>query len=102
MPVSATYSVPLAERSVGHLYVAGAQTDACIRSTIHGAFTRGYDVTLVADAHTTEDQSAWGAPPPETIIDHVNMYWKFQRAPRRTAAVATAASVDFAAPATNQ
>ena len=92
----------LATAHVGHLVVVGAQTDACIRSTIHGAFTRGYDVTLVADAHTTEDQSAWGAPPPETIIDHVNMYWKFQRAPRRTAAVATATSVDFAAPATNQ
>ena len=42
----------LAERKVGRLIVAGAQTDACIRSTIHGAFARGYDVTLVGDAHT--------------------------------------------------
>src|SRR6059036_681393 len=54
----------LAKAGVGRLVVTGAQTDACIRSTIHGAFTRGYDVTLVGDAHTTEDQSAWGAPPP--------------------------------------
>ncbi|MGI8433912.1 MAG: isochorismatase family protein [Nocardioidaceae bacterium] len=48
----------LARAGVGRLVVTGAQTDACIRATIHGAFARGYDVTLVADAHTTEDQSA--------------------------------------------
>jgi nicotinamidase-related amidase len=54
----------LAALGVGHLVVAGAQSDACIRSTIHGAFTRGYDVTLVTDAHTTEDLTEWGAPPP--------------------------------------
>ena len=47
---------------VGRLVVVGAQSDACIRSTIHGAFVRGYDVTLVSDAHTTEDHSQWGAP----------------------------------------
>ena len=49
---------------VGRLVVVGAQTDACIRSTLHGAFARGYDATLVSDAHTTEDQTPWGAPPP--------------------------------------
>src|SRR3979490_2085313 len=47
---------------VGRLVVVGAETDACIRSTLHGAFARGYDATLVSDAHTTEDQTAWGAP----------------------------------------
>ena len=36
----------LAEAGIGRLVVTGAQTDACIRSTIHGAFARGYDVTL--------------------------------------------------------
>src|SRR6478609_10224801 len=34
---------------VGRLLVAGAQTDACIRSTLHGALVRGYDATLVSD-----------------------------------------------------
>jgi len=42
------------------LVVAGAQTDACIRSTLHGALVGGYDATLVSDAHTTEDQTAPG------------------------------------------
>ena len=52
----------LAGRGVGRLVVAGAQTDACIRATIHGAFVRGYDVTLVSDAHTTDDRSAVRRP----------------------------------------
>lgn len=83
----------LAARGVGRLVVTGAQTDACIRSTLHGAFTRGYDVTLVSDAHTTEDLSAWGAPPPAAVIAHTNLYWGFQEAPGRTAGTATAAEV---------
>ena len=87
----------LAAANVAHLVVVGAQTDACIRSTIHGAFTRGYDVTLVSDAHTTEDTTEWGAPPPDVIIKHTNMYWGFQSAPGRTAAVLPTAEVSFSA-----
>jgi len=87
----------LTAAKVGHLVVVGAQTDACIRSTIHGAFTRGYDVTLVSDAHTTEDMSEWGAPPPDVIIKHTNMYWGFQSAPERAAAVTPTAEVLFRA-----
>ena len=86
----------LAEGHVGRLVVTGAQTDACIRSTIHGAFTRGYDVTLVGDAHTTEDQSAWGAPPPDKVIAHTNLYWRDQTAPGRTAGVTETKHVKFA------
>ena len=70
---------------IGRLIVVGAQTDMCIRSTLHGALARGYDATLVADAHTTEDLTAWGAPPPEQVISHTNMYWGVQTAPGRTA-----------------
>ena len=87
----------LAERGVGKLVVAGAQTDACIRSTIHGAFTRGYDVTLVADAHTTEDLTEYGAPPPDKVIVHTNLYWHEQSAPGRSAGTAATAEVSFAA-----
>lgn len=77
----------LAELRVGSLVVAGAQTDECIRSTLHGALVRGYDATLVRDAHTTEDLSEWGAPSPELVIAHTNLYWENQRAPGRTAGV---------------
>jgi nicotinamidase-related amidase len=85
----------LAGAGVGRLVVTGAQTDACVRSTIHGAFARGYDVTLVGDAHTTEDQSAWGAPPPDQVIAHTNLYWQFEAAPGRTAAVTETKDVTF-------
>jgi nicotinamidase-related amidase len=80
---------------VGKLVVVGAQTDACIRSTLHGALVRGYDATLVSDAHTTEDQTAWGAPPPDQVIAHTNLYWKYQTAPGRTAGTVETAGVDF-------
>ncbi len=83
--------------SVGRLVVVGAQTDACIRSTLHGALVRGYDATLVSDAHTTEDQTEWGAPPPGQVITHTNLYWKYQTAPGRTAGTVETAEVDFAA-----
>jgi nicotinamidase-related amidase len=85
----------LAKTRVGRLVVTGAQTDACIRSTIHGAFVRGYDVTLVADAHTTEDQTAWGAPPPDKVIAHTNLYWRCQAAPGRMAGVTATKDVTF-------
>jgi nicotinamidase-related amidase len=85
----------LAQLRVGRLIVTGAQTDACIRATIHGAFVRGYDTVLVSDAHTTEDLSAYGLPPPDKVIAHTNMYWSWQAAPGRTASVVTTADVRF-------
>ncbi|MEV2193530.1 cysteine hydrolase family protein [Streptomyces phaeochromogenes] len=85
----------LAAAGIGHLVVTGAQTDVCIRATIHGAFVRGYDVTLVGDAHTTEDLSQWGAPPPELVIAHTNLYWQEQSAPERKAGVVETKDVTF-------
>ena len=81
---------------VGRLVVVGAQTDACIRSTLHGAFARGYDAILVSDAHTTEDQTEWGAPSPEQVIAHTNLYWTYQTAPGRTAGTVETKDVHFA------
>jgi nicotinamidase-related amidase len=85
----------LAERGIGRLFVAGAQTDECIRATLHGAIARGYDATLVGDAHTTEDLSEWGAPPPEKVIAHTNLYWDNHQAPGRTAGTVATADVEF-------
>ena len=84
---------------VGRLVVVGAQTDWCVRSTLHGALARGYDTTLVSDAHTTEDQTAWGAPPPDEVIAHTNLYWTYQTAPGRTAGTVKTTDVDFGGPA---
>ncbi len=85
----------LAARGVGKLVVCGAQTDACIRSTLHGALVRGYDTLLVADAHTTDDYSEYGMPPPDQVIAHTNMYWHYQSAPGRTAGTVPTADLEF-------
>ena len=85
----------LSDLAVGRLIVTGAQTDACIRSTLHGAFARGYDATLVSDAHTTDDSTEWGAPTPDLVIAHTNLYWKYQTAPGRTAGTVETKDVDF-------
>jgi nicotinamidase-related amidase len=86
----------LAERKIGRLVVTGAQTDACIRSTLHGALVRGYDATLVEDAHTTEDMRQWGSPlGPDQAIAYTNMYWSFSAAPGRQGTTVPTAKVDF-------
>lgn len=85
----------LSDLNVGKLIVMGAQTDMCIRSTLHGALVRGYDATLVSDAHTTEDMTQWGAPPPSAVVSHTNLYWSGQSAPGRLGGVIESKDVKF-------
>ena len=88
----------LAPRGIGRLVIVGAQTDACIRSTLHGAITRGYDTVLVSDAHTTDDYSQYRLPSAEKVIVHTNTYWSYQTAPQRDASVVTTANVELTTP----
>lgn len=90
-----TLETVLAGLRVGRLVVAGAQTDECIRATLHGAIVRGYDATLVDDAHTTEDLTEWGAPPPDKVIALTNLYWGNHTAPGRQAGTVSTDSVSF-------
>ena len=92
-----TLETVLSGLGVGRLVVVGAETDACIRSTLHGAFARGYDATLVSDAHTAGDKTSWGAPPPDQVIAHTNLYWAYQTAPGRTAGTVETKNADFGA-----
>jgi nicotinamidase-related amidase len=91
-----TLEAVLSGLGVGRLVVVGAQSDVCIRSTLHGALVRGYDATLVKDAHTTVDLTQYGAPPPHQVVAHTNLYWSFQKAPGRTAGTVETKDVDFA------
>lgn len=50
----------LEEQNAGHLLVCGAQTNNCVRHTSHDALAKGYDVTLIADAHTTTGYECGG------------------------------------------
>ncbi|MEW2318254.1 isochorismatase family protein [Streptomyces bauhiniae] len=85
----------LAKHRVGRLVVTGAQSDFCIRSTLQGALVRGYDALLVADAHTTEDLSKYGAPTPDLVIAHTNLYWSGQHVPGRKGGTVNTAEVVF-------
>jgi nicotinamidase-related amidase len=43
----------LSRLNVGHLFICGAETNNCVRHTSHAALEQGFDITLIADAHTT-------------------------------------------------
>ena len=45
---------PLAALGATRIVLVGAATNWCIRATAYGALDRGYDMTLLKDAHTTE------------------------------------------------
>jgi nicotinamidase-related amidase len=44
----------LAKLGATHIVLAGAATNWCIRATAYSALDRGYDLTLIKDAHTTD------------------------------------------------
>lgn len=82
----------LGEAGADSLVLCGAQTDACIRSTFYGGLYRDYPVTLVTDAHTTEDMREWGAEfTPEQSIAVLNMQASETQLPRVGGAVTTTA-----------
>jgi nicotinamidase-related amidase len=59
----------LQERGIGHLVIAGMQTDCCVDATCRGAHSLGYEVTLVQDGHSTWDDGGLTA---QQIIDQHN------------------------------
>ncbi len=86
--------------TVEQVFVVGAETDACIRSTLHGAFARGYDaIPRLATRTPAGDKTAWGAPPVDAVIAHTNLYWSYQTAPGRTAGTVRTQDVAYLAAA---
>ena len=80
----------LAKLDVGHVYVSGAQTNNCVRFTSHGALDRGYDVTLIKDAHTTTDYTSSGAVvPAEVLVRDLNASFSEEELPGRSANAVT-------------
>lgn len=79
---------------VGHVYVCGAQTNNCVRFTSHGALDRGYDVTLLKDAHTTTDYTSGGAVvPAEVLVRDLNASFSEDELPGRLANAVTVSEV---------
>lgn len=68
----------LDDLDIGHLVISGAQTNACVRATTYRAAGEGFDVTLVTDAHTTEDISWDGIElNAESMINDLNLTMQF-------------------------
>lgn len=79
---------------VGHVYVCGAQTNNCVRFTSHGALDRGYDVTLLKDAHTTTDYTSGGAVvPAEVLVRDLNASFSEEELPGRLANAVTVSEI---------
>lgn len=81
---------------VTQLFLAGAATNWCIRATAYGALERGFDLTLLSDAHTTRDMTL--APgqvvTARSMIDDLNTAMRWLSYPgRRNAAVPVAEAV---------
>jgi nicotinamidase-related amidase len=87
----------LARLGVTHIVLAGAATNWCIRATAYAALERGYDLTLVKDAHTTKTMALDGGAQVEAVqmIHDLNIAMAWLAYPGRRNSTATAESVDF-------
>ena len=87
----------LATLSTTHLVLAGAESSWCIRATAYAALERGYDLTLVKDAHTTVPMALADGRriEPAQVVDELNIAMTWLRYPGRRNATATAEEVDF-------
>jgi len=90
-----TLASELAAKSIERLIITGAQTDFCVRWTLHGALDRGFDTVLVSDGHTTDDPTDPQMPSARALIAHTNAVWEHATAPTCTASVASAHDVSL-------
>ena len=90
----------LAAFGATHITLAGAMTNWCIRATAYGALERGYDLTLVKDAHTTANIDLGNGTMIEAanVVAELNIAMTWLQYPGRTNGTATAEAVDFATP----
>lgn len=84
----------LASLSVGHLYICGAESNHCVRHTSHTALEKGYDITLIGDAHTTTGFEWDGyVVDAARVIDEMNTNFLRYNLPGRSARVENTADL---------
>jgi nicotinamidase-related amidase len=90
----------LAKLGATHIALAGAQTNWCIRATAYGAIDRGYDLTLIKDAHTTSTMELKNGRRIEAanVVDELNIAMTWLSYPGRMNGTATAEEIDFSTP----
>ena len=87
----------LTQLQASHIVLAGAATNFCIRSTAYGALDRGYDLTLVSDAHTTGTMELGDKTiNAEHIIAELNTTISWIKYPGRTNKAVPTREIDFA------
>lgn len=93
-----TLEQELATRGVTHIALAGAATNWCIRATAYGALERGYDLTLIKDAHTTGTMALDDGTRIEasSIIQELNIAMTWVSYPGRKNGTANAEEITFA------
>ena len=89
----------LAELGASRIVLAGAATNWCIRATAHGALDRGYDLTLIEDAHTTESMGFADGTRIEAadLVRELNVAMTWLSYPGRSTTTARAEAVDLGA-----
>jgi len=87
----------LSELKATRIILTGAATNWCIRATAYGALDRGYDVTLVGDAHTTGNVALGNGQEiqAENVIKELNLTMKFLSYPGRANEVVRASTLSF-------
>jgi nicotinamidase-related amidase len=87
----------LARLGTTRIALAGAATNWCIRATAYGALDRGYDLTLVKDAHTTGTMELDDGVKIEAanVIQELNIAMTWLSYPGRVNGTAAAEDVDF-------
>lgn len=90
----------LAEVGATRVVLAGAATNWCIRATAYGALDRGYDLTLLKDAHTTEDMEFDDGTTVAAadIVRDLNVAMTWLSYPGRQNAATAVDEVSFSAP----
>jgi nicotinamidase-related amidase len=87
----------MADLGIAHIILAGAATNWCIRATAYAALDRGYDLTLIKDAHTTETMEYRDGTiiEAEHIVRELNNAMTWLGYPGRSNRTASAGELDF-------
>ena len=87
-----TLQAELDRLSIEHLIICGLQTEFCVDATCRSAFSRGFEIVLASDAHSTTD----GVAPASVVVQHHNYALANLAHPERRIAVLPSAKIEFA------
>lgn len=82
---------------IARIFLAGAATNWCIRATAYGALERGFDVTLLSDAHMTRvmEVAPGRVVEARSMVDDLNTAMRWLSYPGRTNAAVPVAEASF-------